>query len=83
MKEKVLSILKVVLERIKSPVVWGGMIAIVGLIGTTTGYSLEDVATWQGLWGVIVAIFASPKNLMLIIVALFGFLNNPTDKANF
>ena len=81
--QKFKEILNVIILRLKSPVVWGGMIAIIGLIGTTTGYTLEDVTTWQGLGSVIVAIFASPKYLMLIAVALFGFLNNPTDKEKF
>jgi len=83
MKAKLIAILKELFQRAKSPVVWGGMIAVVGLIGSTTGYTLEDIATWQGLGNVIVAIFASPKYLMLIFVALFGFLNNPTNKDNF
>lgn len=83
MKEKLLAILKELYERAKSPVVWGSMVAIVVLIGSTTGYTLEDVTTWQGLWGVIVAIFASPKHLLMLAGAFIALANNPTDKNNF
>ena len=76
-------ILEKVLNRFKSPVVWGGIIAVVGLVFTTAGYSLADVSSWGALGGVILAILASPEKLALIIVALFAFLNNPETKNKF
>ena len=81
--EKFKEVLAKVIDRLKSPVVWGGLIAIVGLVFTTAGYSLADVSTWSALGGVILAILSSPEKLALIIVALFAFLNNPENKSGF
>lgn len=80
---KAKEVLAKVFDRLKSPVVWGGIIAIVGLVFTTAGYSLADVSSWGALGGVILAILASPEKLALIIVALFAFLNNPETKDKF
>lgn len=81
--EKFKEVLFTVLDRFKSPVVWGGIIAIVGLVFTTAGYSLADVSSWGALWGVIVDILSSPEKLALIVVSLFAFLNNPENKVGF
>lgn len=81
--EKFKEVLAKVVDRLKSPVVWGGIIAIVGLVFTTAGYSLTDVASWGSLWNVIVEILSSPEKLALIVVALFAFLNNPENKTGF
>lgn len=81
MKEKLIALWIKLKNKLKSPVVWGGAIAIVGLVFTTAGYSLTDVSTWPALGGVILAILASPEKLALIIAALFALLNNP-DKHN-
>ena len=81
--EKFKLILNKVVARMKSPVVWAGIIAIVGLTFTTAGYTLSDVSSWAGLGSVIMAIVSSPEKLALIIVALFAFLNNPADKEKF
>lgn len=81
--EKFKVILAKVIDRFKSPVVWGGIIAVVGLVFTTAGYSLGDVGSWGALWGVIVGILSSPEELALIIVAIFAFLNNPATKSKF
>ena len=81
--EKFKEVLNKVIYRLKSPVVWGGLIAIVGLVFTTAGYSLADVSSWGSLWNVIVEILSSPEKLALIVVALFAFLNNPENKKGF
>ena len=76
-------ILKDVVNRFKSPVVWAGIIAIVGLVFTTAGYGLDDVTSWSALYAVIISIITSPAKIAMIIVALFTFLNNPKDKVGF
>lgn len=76
-------IMKEIINRFKSPVVWAGIISIVGLIFATAGVGLEDVTTWAGLQVVIVGVLSSPAKLAMIVVALFGFINNPKDKAGF
>lgn len=81
--EKFKLIMDKVIVRMKSPVVWAGIIAIVGLIFSTAGYTLSDVSTWQGLGAVITAILFSPEKLAMIIVALYAFLNNPSTKEKF
>lgn len=83
MKEKFLNIAKEVAKRLKSPIVWAGIISIVGLIFTTAGAGYEDVTTWKGLLDVIISILTSPAKLGMIVVALFGFLNNPSTKDKF
>lgn len=83
MKEKFITIIKDVFDRLKSPVVWAGIISIVGLIFTTAGFGFEDVPTWEALFDVIMSILTSPAKLGLIIVALYGLLNNPTNKEKF
>ena len=83
MKEESIKVAKEVVNRLKSPVVWAGIIAIVGLIFTTAGAGFEDVTTWKGLLEVLIGIVTSPAKIAMIIVALFGFLNNPGNKDSF
>lgn len=81
--EKFKVVLAKVIDRFKSPVVWGGIIAIVGLVFTTAGYSLGDVSSWGALGNVIKEIVLSPEKLALIVVVLFTFLNDPSNKDGF
>jgi len=75
--------LKVMISRFKSPVVWAGIIAIVGLVFSTVGVTFADVMTWQGLKEVLVGIITSPAKIAMIVVAVYGFINNPADNAHF
>lgn len=81
--EKFKEVLKVVLNRFKSPVVWAGIISIVGLVFTTAGYSLSDVGSWGELGNVVLSILKSPEKLAMIVVALFAFLNDASNREKF
>ena len=83
MKEKFVLVFKEVIKRFKSPIVWAGIISVVGLIFTTVGASYADVATWEGLKVVLIGIVTSPAKIGMIVVALYSFLNNPTTKEKF
>lgn len=59
--------MKTFLERLKSPVVWVAML--------TSLYAYIEIAD-----------FSTPRNIALaalgILIAIFGALNNPTDRDN-
>lgn len=83
MKEKIMKVVKEVISRLKSPVVWAGTIAVVGLIFTTAGYGLDDIPSWAELGKVLIAIVSNPSKIALIVVAFYGLVNNPATKDKF
>jgi hypothetical protein len=72
--------MKKILERLKSPVVLLGLLAIVISV---SGISPENMTEWSILIDNIVGIFKNPFVLLSIIGSVFAFLNNPTDKEHF
>lgn len=59
-----------IIKRLKSPVVWGCVIAqivlIIAVFSSTTSETVKSIAT-----------------PIIEILTLFGILNNPTDRGNF
>ena len=72
--------LKVIIERLKSPVVWFGLIAV---ILSAAQISPTNMTSWDILWGNIVSAALNPFLVGTTIVAIYAFLNNPADKENF
>lgn len=67
-------------ERLKSPVVWFGIIATV-LVAAKI--SPENLTSWDILWNNLVASALNPFIVGSVIVQVYSYLNNPTDKAKF
>jgi len=74
------SIMKEVLNRFKSPIVWFG---IVSVIIATSGISPETLTSWNLLGDAIIQIFTNPFTFFSCGVAIYAFLNNPTTKDKF
>lgn len=67
-------------QRLKSPVVWAGIAAI---IISVSGINPENMTEWGILAENVLNIFKNPFILISIIVSIFAFLNNPKDKEHF
>jgi len=62
-------------NRLKSPVLWGAVAAILLLVLSRMGFEPE-IAEGAALADLIF-------NLVCALLAAFGIVNNPTDKNNF
>ncbi len=67
-------------DRLKSPVVWAGIGAIVIAV---SGINPENMTEWGILADNLVGIVENPFVLISSVVSVFAFLNNPKDKKHF
>ena len=74
---------KTILARFKSPVVWAGIIAIITIIFNTAGYEISDLTSWAMVGDIFEKILSNPATIISILVAIFAYLNNASDKKNF
>lgn len=63
--------------RIKNPYFWIGLIATVL---TAIGVSPECLTSWAILWDKIVSLAGNPFAIGCLIVAIIGYVNDPTTK---
>lgn len=73
-------ILNAIPKRLKSPIVWFGLVAV---ILSAAQISPENLTSWGILWGNIVATLSNPFLVGSILVAVFAFLNDPSNKDGF
>jgi len=73
-------IISAIPERLKSPIVWFGLIAVVL---SAAQISPENLTSWSILWANILATLSNPFLVGSILVAIFAFLNNPDNKDGF
>lgn len=67
--------------RFKNPVFIGQIVmAIIMPILTYYGLTVQDLTTWAGLGHLLVDAFSSPYIVGLIIINVWGVLNDPTTK---
>jgi hypothetical protein len=78
-----MEILKKVLARFKSPVVWGGVIAVLGLLASANNMQFTDFTTWETIVYTLKDIVLNPVKLFGFIVAVFAFINNAGSKKTF
>lgn len=71
---------KVILERLKSPVVIFGLIAVVL---SAAQISPANLTSWEVLGENLIAFVSNPFLLGTAIVSVYAFLNNPTNKDGF
>ena len=72
--------MKEIIKRLRSPVVWAGLFAIVISV---SGINPENMTEWGILADNVLDIFKNPFILISIVVSIFAFLNNPKDKEHF
>jgi hypothetical protein len=82
-KEMKGSLMKEILKRLKSPVVISGIVSILTFTVTMLGIEFKDITTWEILFENLVAVFTNPFILFSVLVQLFAFFNNPTNKSSF
>ena len=63
--------------RIKNPYFWIGLIAT---ILAAVGVSPECLTSWAILWEKIMALLGNPFAIGCMIVAIIGYVNDPTTK---
>ena len=63
--------------RIKNPYFWIGLIAT---ILAAVGVSPECITSWAILWEKIQALVGNPFAIGCMIVAIIGYVNDPTTK---
>lgn len=63
--------------RIKNPYFWIGLIAT---IFAAVGVSPECLTSWAILWEKIMALLGNPFAIGCMIVAIIGYVNDPTTK---
>ena len=80
---KILNVIKTVLSRFKSPVVWAGIGSMFVIIISAAGYKIEDLTTWQTLLDVLKVIINSPATIIAILVSIFGYINDSSNRTNF
>jgi hypothetical protein len=80
MKEKIKKIFKEILNRIKSPATIAGLAATITMIASISGIDLKTITTWGMLWEDVLMIISNPYVVGSIIVQVFAYLNNPTNK---
>lgn len=71
------------LKRFKSPAVWIGIFSLISIIFSTAGVQLSDLTSWKIVGQTLLNIVTNPFTLGSVIVAIFSFLNNPTNKEGF
>jgi phi LC3 family holin len=71
---------KIIIERLKSPVVW---IGIGALIISASGVEPQTLTSWGILWENILKFLSNPFMVASAGLAIFSFLNNPSDKEQF
>lgn len=74
---------KSIIERFKSPAVWVGISSLITLIFTTAGVKLSQLTSWSIVGETLLNIIKNPFTLGSVAVAIFVFLNNPTNKKGF
>ena len=77
------NILKEIQKRITSPVFWVGVGSIISIIVNTSGIKMEEMTSWSILFENILAVIKNPYIVISILIAIFAFLNNPTNKSGF
>jgi len=75
--------MKDVLSRLKSPIFWTGVAAIIGIVFSTANIDPSTISTWGSLITFIGEVLLNPFRLFMIVAAVFSFLNNPTNKTGF
>jgi len=75
--------LKKILSRFTSPVVWAGLIALIGVIFNAAGVELSELKTWGIFFQEVGNILGNPFIILSVIVAVFSFINNPSSKKDF
>lgn len=63
--------------RIKNPYFWIGLVAV---ICAAVGVSPECLTSWGILWEKIVELIGNPFAIGCTIVAVIGYVNDPTTK---
>ena len=63
--------------RVRNPYFWIGLIAT---IFTAIGISPECLTSWAILWEKIMQLFNNPFALGCMLVAIVGYVNDPTTK---
>jgi len=71
---------KVILERLKSPVVVFGLIAVVL---SAAQISPSNLTSWEILGDNLLAFVSNPFLVGTALVSIYAFLNNPTNKDGF
>ena len=71
---------KVIFERLKSPIVWLGLGATFIM---ASGINPENMTSWGILIENIVAWFSNPYLFGSTVIAWYAYLNNPTNKDGF
>lgn len=67
-------------KRLKSIPVWLGIFATIIAV---SGISPSNMTDWGILIGNIIDIFKNPFILFSILLSIYAYLNNPTDKGAF
>ena len=63
--------------RAKNPYFWVGLIAV---ILAAVGVSPESLTSWSILYTQIIALIQNPFAIGCVIIALLGYINDPTTK---
>lgn len=63
--------------RVKNPYFWIGLIAV---ILAAVGVSPECLTSWAILWEKIIGLLGNPFAIGCTIVAVIGYVNDPTTK---
>jgi hypothetical protein len=71
---------KVILERLKSPVVLFGLVAV---LLSAAQISPENLTSWEVLGDNLIAFISNPFLVGTAIVSIYAFFNNPTNKDGF
>lgn len=69
-----------IIERLKSPIVWLG---IGSTIIAVSGIEPSNMTEWGILFDNLMNIFKNPFLFISCGIAIYSYLNNPTDKDNF
>lgn len=72
--------MKEILNRLKSPAVWVGIISTLVI---ATGIDLQTITSWDILFENIKTFIGNPIAIFGAIMSIFSFLNNPTDNNKF
>lgn len=63
--------------RFKNPYFWIGLVAV---ILAAVGISPESLTSWSILWDKILGLFGNPFAIGCTVVAVIGYVNDPTTK---
>lgn len=81
--KKIKEFFKEIKKRITSKVVWAGFVAIIGIIVSVSGIDFNTINNWNDFFKTIKLIVSNPGLIASIIVAIYSYFNNPTDKKKF